>query len=143
MAEAIKTMTSGPYKLQEFYKLLAMRQVFTVPSSPYISRSRFLTLTPKAINWFPVVILMAIIFNDLQTKFIGNELGKTHYLVNVSCESLATLLVGFLSYSVTVRLRRMDAIWAHYWSRLNDFKPQVVGGFNPGRASVAASSGGS
>lgn len=108
--------TCGIDKLEGFYKLLAMRQVFTVPQTQYIRRTLFLTMTPKIINWFPLAILLAITWNDLQTAWIGTDLGAIHYRLNVTCEFVAMIIIAMLSISLTIRLIRIDRIWSKCWS---------------------------
>ncbi len=107
--------SEGLNKLEEFYRLLAMRQVFTVPIGQYINRTPFLRLVPKAISWLPLLVLLAVMGNDAQTLWVAHELGWSHFLVNFSCTLACALILFFLCLSVTVRLLRMDRIWENCW----------------------------
>jgi hypothetical protein len=117
----------GFHKLDEFYKLLAMRQVFTVPHTGYINRSIFLRATPKLLNWLPVFILAAILGNDAKTFWVGKDLGSTHYWTNVTFELLALIITFTLARSVTLRLSRMDEIWKTCWTFLEAKRANRVG----------------
>jgi hypothetical protein len=98
-------------KLAEFYTLLAMRQVFTVPDTEQIRRSKFLLYTPKIICWFPLVVHIAVTLNDIKTGNIGNLLSEPRYGFLLVSEILITIGLVMLSVMVTKRLRRIDTAW--------------------------------
>jgi len=104
-------------KHQEFYNLLAMRQVFTVPQTKFIKRTRFLVITPKLICWLPLTVHLAVTLHDLWTAWIGKELGELRYQILISCELIIALSLLLLSISVTRRLIRIDRMWDHYHKR--------------------------
>jgi hypothetical protein len=108
----------GRDELEEFYKLLAMRQVFTVPRTKEIKRTDFLVLTPKLICWFPIGVYAAVLWNDLGTAWIGQDLRRARYAFLVSFEGVTLVCLVILAYMVTARLIRMDNIWDAYWQEI-------------------------
>ena len=107
-------------ELREFYTLLAMRQVFTVPQTAYITRSKFLKITPKLIAWLSVAVYFAVAFNDATTGWVSRELSADfRFRVLVSFEGLVLVLLGILAMGVTQRLIRMDRIWDECWEAVN------------------------
>jgi hypothetical protein len=98
-------------KLPEFYTLLAMRQVFTVPDTQQITRSKFLLYTPKVICWFPLVVHIVVTWNDIKTGNIGNLLSEPRYAFSIISEILIAIGLVILSVMVTKRLVRLDEVW--------------------------------
>src|SRR6266446_1396671 len=95
-------------QLSEFYHLLAMSQVFTVPRTAYINRGKFLIYVPKVICLFPLFVDSAVIVHDLITLDIGQRLGKLHSAVETVFEILLLLLVVILTWMVITRMFRID-----------------------------------
>jgi hypothetical protein len=107
-------------ELQEFYTLLAMRQVFTVPKTTYITRSKFLKITPKLIVWLTVAVYFAVTFNDATTGWVSRELAADYrYRFVISFEGVVLVLLCILSAGVTQRLIRMDRVWDDCWNEIN------------------------
>ncbi len=100
----------------EFYTLLAMRQVLTVPPTHNISRGRFLLWAPKITYAAPLVLYGFVTLHDFQTAIYGKYLSSTHTLILLSIECL--LLVGIFAITVMAitRLRRIDKIWSDWWN---------------------------
>lgn len=109
----------GIRELREFYILLAMRQVFTVPQTGYITRSWFLVSAPKLLTWCPLVVYFSITIHDFLTSGIGGSIDKTRNLVLLIYECAFVLILLWLSFSVTRRLLRMDGEWAEAWKAQN------------------------
>ena len=101
----------GKDELKEFYKLLAMRQVFTVPLSPDIKRTKFLLLAPKLICWCPVAVYFLVIYNDAATSKIGDMLRSSRKGFLTLFEALCAVCLVILASMVTTRLKRMDEEW--------------------------------
>jgi hypothetical protein len=118
----------GKGELEEFYKLLAMRQVFTVPLTRYVNRTRFLQDMPKLICWFPLLAYILVTANDISTAWIGHELQYSRYQVLIGFEIVVALLLLVLSIGITRRLVRMDTEWDQCWDEIQ------------GKASVTAAS---
>jgi hypothetical protein len=103
-------------ELREFYTLLAMRQVFTVPKTAYIARSKFLLVTPKLIAWLSVAVYFAVTLNDASTGWVAGALSADfRFRFLVSFEGVVLVLLSVLATGVTQRLVRMDRIWDECW----------------------------
>jgi hypothetical protein len=109
-------------KLDEFYQLLAMRQVFTVPPNSSIKRTRLLVYVPKLIPWFSVAVYLVLVFNDAHTGPIGKEIQPTRFGYLMAFEYPAALLITILASTVTSRLIRMDSMWRLAWKEVSDYK---------------------
>lgn len=114
----------GSRETKEFYTLLAMKQVFTVPRTDHNNRPWFLVHTPKLLTWFPLVVHGAITGHDLVTAWIGNALGEAHYAVVVSFEVAIFLLLLWLAGRITRKLRHMDNEWTKRWDAMNPKPPK-------------------
>ncbi len=111
---------AGVHKLDEFYKLLAMRQVFTVPTGTFVTRGSFLRVAPKVITWLPFAVLIAIIANDVHTVWVAHHLGRKRFYLSMICACSAGIFLAWLSYAITQRLRLMDQIWEKVWCFISD-----------------------
>ncbi len=94
-----------------FYKLLAMRQVFTIPQSEFLTRSNFLRFVPKAIPWLPCALLLSIIIHDFVTINIGLWLESVRFFVEQTLSTLVLIIILRISFVVAVRMVWMDDIW--------------------------------
>ncbi len=103
-------------KLREFYLLLAMRQVFTVPRTPGRSPPRrFLVVVPKLICVLPLVVHLAVVIHDVVTVGIGNLIQARHTLTILLSETLCLAGMIPLTWMAVTRLVRMDHLWEEYW----------------------------
>jgi hypothetical protein len=109
--------TSGE-ELREFYTLLAMRQVFTVPITEHIIRSRFLVITPKLIAWSSVAVYALVTYNDATTASIGRALADSRLRFLISFEGLVLVVLILLANGVAQRLLRTDRIWDECWDEI-------------------------
>ena len=64
-------------KLPEFYMLLSMRQVFTVPQGQSIERGKFTTWVPKAFTLAPLATYTAVVGHDFMTADVGDILNHS------------------------------------------------------------------
>jgi hypothetical protein len=110
----------GAKEFGEFYNLLAMKQVFTVPLSKYIKVGKFLKIPPKLLPWLPTVMQVAVVGYDLKTRKIGELLNKERYRFEVGLEALIALILIYLAVSVTLRLIRVDEIWSACWKYISN-----------------------
>lgn len=108
----------GEREVREFYVLLAMRQVFTVPQTEYINRSLFLSIAPKLLTWCPLLVYVSITVHDFLTANIGGNINRTRNEILLVSEIVFSFLLLWLSYSVTTRLLRMDQEWDKWWPHL-------------------------
>jgi hypothetical protein len=103
-------------RLQEFYYLLAMRQMFTVPKTAHIKRTPLLLWTPKLICWLPLLLHCAVSYNDIHsTADIGELLSHRRFGLLVASEWLMVISLGILAVMTTRRLRRIDRTWDAQW----------------------------
>lgn len=131
----------GMDHLGEFYKLLAMRQVFTVPVTKNIKRTWFLAVAPKTLSWLPLVIYLAVVVNDVRTAWIGSALAlvtrdvrtswigsalKLGFRMNLlfGSELVAVISMAILCSHINIRLVRMDRLWSEYWNTLEEHERQ-------------------
>lgn len=109
-------------QLREFYTLLAMRQVFTIPETETINRSTFLVWIPKLFCFAPFLVHIAVTAHDFLTNWIGQNLSSLHTFILFECEVLLTIVLLFLTIMVLTRLRRVDRLWDEYWAKLQRSK---------------------
>jgi hypothetical protein len=105
----------------DFYKLLAMRQVFTVPPAPGVRIGRLTTLAPKAVCVLPLLACVAVGWHDLDTREIARMLGDGgdgRYLFVLLGEAVITCAVGFLTVSVIHQLVHLDGLWVAQWTEV-------------------------
>jgi hypothetical protein len=117
-------------QLGEFYVLLSMRQVFTVPLNQTIRRGRFMTWLPKAFAIAPLVVLSAVVIHDGLTITIGDWVSPSHTAASFALETAMLLAVATLSATVLRRMRRVDDVWDSYRPRVHHglaAKQSVVG----------------
>lgn len=113
-------------RLPEFYDLLAMSQVFTVPRTRFIKRTLFLRVTPKLICWLPLLVHLVVMMHDFKTAYIGNELDSLRVKILLLSEFVIAVLLGFLAFTVTVRMWRLDKLWDRAWKEIAPGPPAKV-----------------
>ena len=120
----------GVTELNRFYQLLSMRQVFTIPSTPYTTRHTFplpfRRVVSKLITFFPLALLVAVIWNDNKTRFILAYLGpeaESHFRWNLGFELTLMTGIAWLSIAITRRLKLMDDLWEETWKEINAPRP--------------------
>jgi hypothetical protein len=110
-------------KSLQFYHLLAMRQVFTVPDDGEIKRGAMLLWVPKAFCFAPLVVHLSVTGHDILTAVVGQQLSDLRTRVLFTCEGLVAAILIALTYQVVSRLRKLDKLWSQEWQTI---KPQVV-----------------
>jgi hypothetical protein len=105
-------------KLAEFYQLVAMRQVFTVPESGQGTPSKVLTYSPKLIPWFSLLVYSSVAINDFRSRAVGRMLSNERYFLLVGFEVISLLLIMTLAYHASAALRRLDTIWDRTWKEI-------------------------
>jgi hypothetical protein len=106
-------------RLREFYRLLAMQQVFTVPEGTETRRDPLLLWVPKLFFLAPFVVHASVVGHDFLTSGIGRDLNDTHATVILACELMLALLIAVLTRMVLKRLKRVDNLWLDTWRELN------------------------
>lgn len=102
-----------------FYDVLAMRQVFTIPMSADLTPDKFLTLTPKLIWFFPLIIQTTVTLHDVITFSVGKAIHPGHNWVLIVVECLLLVLIGILTSMALTRIKRVDAEWHLWWCELH------------------------
>lgn len=114
-------------RLKEFYTLLAMCQVFTIPASRTIKRDWFLIWAPKVFCFLPVVVHTTVMVHDFITAGVGQALSNGHTQILFACELLLFFGVAGLTNMVVKRLRRVDALWDLHWRQIGAPSHEAVG----------------
>lgn len=104
--------------LSQFYHLLAMRQVFTVPDDGIINRGVLLRWLPKAFCFGPLAVHLGVTGHDILTAVVGEQLSDLRTRVLFVCEALVALVLTALTFQVVSRLRKLDGIWAKKWQEV-------------------------
>jgi hypothetical protein len=106
------------HSLEPFYTLLSMRQVITVPHSRTRRVSPALSLAPKLLCVIPLLLYIAIMFNDFRTEEKGNSINADHTNTLLAQEVVFVALILMVTLSVLIRWWRIDHIWLAYWVRV-------------------------
>jgi hypothetical protein len=102
-------------QLSEFYVLLAMRQVFTVPATDAINRGPFMVWVPKLFCFAPLAVHISVTIHDFVTVGIGHALSDTHTAILFASEFVLAVAIAILTRMVVKRMLRVDSIWDEYW----------------------------
>jgi len=104
-------------KSVQFYHLLAMRQVFTVPDDGEIKRGKLLLWVPKAFCFAPLAVHLSVAGHDILTAVVGHQLSDVRTRILFVCEAVVALVLIALTYQVVTRLRKLDKIWKDEWEK--------------------------
>lgn len=107
-------------KLREFYNLLAMRQVFTVPLNQHIKRTCFLAVTPKFICWLPFYAHMVVMIHDFDTALTGKMLDLCRTQITLAGEIVIAVFVFLLCLMAKKRMVRLDQLWDECWQQIEE-----------------------
>jgi hypothetical protein len=102
-------------KSVQFYHLLAMRQVFTVPNDGEIKRGALLLWVPKAFCFAPLIVHLSVAGHDVLTAVVGHQLSDIRTRILFACEAVVAIVLVALTYQVVSRLRKLDRIWNDEW----------------------------
>ena len=108
--------------LWEFYHLLAMRQVLTIPPMDPEGQFKFwsfiVALIPKLICFLPFLVYALLTWNDIRTsRQIGENISKA--LTNSTLYSDYGFLALILLFTIACyrRWARVDKVWNDYWGK--------------------------
>jgi hypothetical protein len=117
---------------KEFYLVLAMQQVFTIPPSETRERREINLWILRLISTLPLTVLLAVTVHDFITSVsIGNLLSKTHNLILILVELVALSFLLVLTWKAIKRHRDVDKIWEDWWGDLRErglVKPPMEAG---------------
>jgi hypothetical protein len=106
-------------QLREFYNVLAMRQVFTIPpSDTKTTYSKTLDRLPKLICALPVLVQLTVTSHDIWTFRLGNSISPAHNSVLIGLEVIFVLYILLLTKNVTGRIIEIDGIWTEWWEQI-------------------------
>jgi hypothetical protein len=111
-------------QLREFYTVLSMRQVFTIPPSKTIKRDRLLLWTPKTICTAPLIIHCVVTGHDLYTSNIGQLIDGFHNLFLFASEFISFGFLVTLTLMALTRLKRIDREWDAWWEEIQSMSSQ-------------------
>jgi hypothetical protein len=104
--------------LSDFYTLLAMHQVFTVPHSNELRRTKFLVYLPKAVCGLPFLLQACVAGYDLYSSQLGFEVSWNRAFLMVVADFVALVLIGSLTPMAVKRLLTLDRIWQDAWQNV-------------------------
>ena len=99
-------------QLPEFYRLLAMRQVLTIPPNTQVTRSTLLAVVPKLFFIAPFLVHGSVVFHDFLTGDIGRGVSDPHTTIVLTGDVVLAIAILALTISVLTRLRRVDTLWS-------------------------------
>ncbi len=99
------------HDLRTWYTMLAMRQVLTVPPTPYHSRRGFWEKLARWLPFFPVGIQLFTIFNDVYSISSGILISPGRTGISFIFGSSLLILIVILSSACARLSRRIDGEW--------------------------------
>ena len=115
-----KSAAQHEKQLPQFYNVLSMRQVFTIPpSGTETDHGRALDLLPKLICALPVVVQLTVTSHDIITTGIGNLINAKHNLVLIALEVIFSGYILLLTRKVILRIIEIDSIWKKWWDDIH------------------------
>jgi len=107
---------------REFYDLISMRQVLTIPPSETLKQSRYLLWLPKMICALPLSIHLSVTIHDFLTSGIGKQLDPRHNQLLLYCDILFLFLL-LISTALAFRsLLKIDDVWKQWWKQLQEIE---------------------
>jgi hypothetical protein len=105
---------------REFYLVLAMHQVFTIPQTPRRTRKRLLVWAPQLICLLPLLVQALVTGHDALTFDVADKISRSHNTLTIVAEGLALAALLYLSVAVFVRIGRLDRIWDAWWTAIHE-----------------------
>src|SRR6202023_1922909 len=103
-------------QIPEFYDVLAMRQILTVPRSVKREEpTKFLRLTPKVICLLPLAVHSAVSVHDLLTSAIGSAISPLHNIILFITEFMIMQWILILTIMAIKNLVELDNLWKVWW----------------------------
>jgi hypothetical protein len=111
--------------LWEFYHLLAMRQVLTIPPMEIERKfklwSFIIATIPKLICFLPFVIYAFLTWNDVRTSHpVGENISKTLTDRSLYSDYFFLLLILLFTVACYWRWTRVDKVWNEYWGKAQE-----------------------
>jgi hypothetical protein len=103
---------------REFYRLLAMQQVLTVPPGTTIERTRLLVWTPKVFVALPVLVHSLVAIHELDTMWVVLPFAPLRAWAHVTITTLLLVPIALLTWNIIGRLRSIDAFWKRMYRQV-------------------------
>src|SRR5260221_6439514 len=100
--------------LPEFYDVLAMHQLLTVPRRTPTGRRGISALLPKFICLLPLIVQGVVLATDINSDATGDGLDPLHNTILFWLEAFWFLLILVLSTWTLRRLFAVDRTWDHW-----------------------------
>lgn len=107
----------GKDGFEEFYKLSAMRQFFTVPETKHGGRRSLRAAVPKLLTWLPFMIYLAVVVDSLNLPVLW----ESRVSLLLASELLTLVFLAVLCSSITLQLFRIDRLWESSWRNLESW----------------------
>lgn len=105
-------------QLHEFYTLLAMRQVFTIPPTTRTGVRHVASTFPKLLWFAPLAVQILVLCNDYDTKWIYAALQVPARRL-LAWEMILAILLVVLTTLVIWRLIEIDKAWRECYERIH------------------------
>jgi len=105
--------------IQNFYHLLAMGQVLTVPRM-HGSKRLVVSHTPKVFVILPVAVHWMVTKYDCSSLEIGFQIDLAHTLLNVKIEVALLLAILLLTIVCLIKGREINTFWTLMWKQIYD-----------------------
>jgi hypothetical protein len=106
-------------QLCEFYEVLTMRQVFTIPPTRTLKKpSKVLIWTPKLICFLPLAVHVAVSTHDFSTFWVGRSIAAAHNWINQGLETFLFAFIFVFTVMALNRLKRTDVVWKDWWDQI-------------------------
>lgn len=116
-------------QLWEFYHLLAMRQVLTIPPTENKQQSRLRiffqwssAFIPKVICLLPLFVYAAVTYNDYRTLETGQNINEFLTQSALYMDDFFVLFILLLTIACWKRWRRVDKAWKDHWRKAKEEK---------------------
>lgn len=98
-------------QIVEFYKLLSMRQVLTIPPMRDRKPSAAMIVAPRVLCVLPLIVHGAVIVHDFATAGIGWSINYIHTIVLYCANSALFIIICFLTVMIVGMWKQIDVEW--------------------------------
>lgn len=105
--------------LKQYYKIMSMSQVFTVPARENRDLNILWLIVPKILYLLPLFTQLLICLNDIATSSVVNSISEpattTYNLVNI----ISIVCISVLTITTIVYVVKIDLLWNKYHNMLS------------------------
>ena len=113
-------------QVEAFYRLLAMRQVLTVPPGTAIDRTWLVRWTPKVFIGLPLFVQVCVTTHDVWTASIGFQVTWSRTCLLLLSEIFLLGCIIVLTWIAVRQLVAVDSMWEDEWTRLRPSPPGQI-----------------